>query len=87
MENSVPAMQMPVPETPAVVAPMDVEGASMDVEGVIQDSLQKFKKEFEDVQCEYQVCRPSDHGHVRVLISLIRSVVAWGRSGLTWPCG
>ena len=51
--NLVPAMQMPV-ETQAVVAPMDVEGvASMDGARALQDSVQKFKKEFEDVQGEY----------------------------------
>ena len=52
VEDSVLA-QMPV-LTPALGAPMDVEGvASMDMEGVLQDSLQKFKKEVEDVQGEY----------------------------------
>ena len=40
--------------TPALGAPMDVEGvASMEGARVLQDSLQKFKKEFEDVQGEY----------------------------------
>ena len=53
VEDSVLA-QIPVLETPAVVAHMDMEGvASMDVEGVLQDSLQKFKKEVEDVQGKY----------------------------------
>ena len=52
VEDSVLA-QMPV-LTPALGAPMDVEGvASMDGARVLQDSLQKFKKEFEDVQGEY----------------------------------
>ena len=55
VEDSVLA-QIPVLETPAVVAHMDMEGvtASMpDMEGVLQDSLQKFKKEVEDVQGKY----------------------------------
>ena len=53
VEDSVPA-QIPVLKTPALVAPMVVEGvASMDGARVLQDSLQKFKKEFGDVQGEY----------------------------------
>ena len=53
VEDSVPA-QIPVLKTPALVAPMDVEGVeSVDGERVLQDNLQKFKKEFEDVQGEY----------------------------------
>ena len=53
VEDSVPA-QIPVLKTPALVAPMDVEGvASMDGARALQDSVQKFKKEFEDVQGEY----------------------------------
>ena len=52
VEDSVLA-QMPM-LTPALGAPMDVEGvASMEGARVLQDSLQKFKKEFEDVQGEY----------------------------------
>ena len=52
VEDSVHA-QMPM-LTPALGAPMDVEGvASMEGARVLQDSLQKFKKEFEDVQGEY----------------------------------
>ena len=42
------AMQVLVPKMPVVVAP-----APMDVEGVFQDGLRKFKKEFEEVSCEY----------------------------------
>ena len=52
-----PAMQLPMAETPAMqVAPvasrMD-EDAPMDVEGVVQDGLRKFKKEYEEMTCAY----------------------------------
>lgn len=57
LETSVPAMQLPKAETPAMqVAPvasrMD-EDAPMDFEGVVQDGLRKFKKEYEEMTCAY----------------------------------
>ena len=65
VEDSVPA-QIPVLETPALVAHIDMEGvASMDMEGVLQDSLQKFKKEVEDGARRILILQA---WHVRVLI-------------------